>query len=495
MKKKNLILFTILTLFTFMLSVSAMENPFSLNWEKEKLAEADSYYFDFNSKMAYKDGYVALYTDAIRNSGDTTTYLYYYKKDGTLLDNKTYDDMNIIKATTDGENIYALVCEGECYYDYNMYLVKIDSSFEVVNLLEINQEDVSYIEDTPAYVSAYGMDTMSIVNNNLYILTRGFNIIQIDLDLNNYHVLNGTENRIARYFEKIYNLLELSYEDEMNYTTLDKNDKYMVYAGYNMCEYDSWFESFFYGVGLSSAPEPYFGIACSNEGAFVLSDLEGNEIWHKHFNEDEDIYDVKLIDDYIVTLKNVIEEKNGQEYSLYYIVVYDLEGNIVQTIENDSMYHQLTAIDGGFMVNDFNDKYGNTNLTNDPPINFYDNWLSVTKLEVYSLSYNINSKVNGEGVVEAPTNSLAGQEVEFSVTPEIGWKLGEVVVRDANGNRIEVNDNKFIMPVSDVTIEVTFVTIIENPNTAAISITGLVLLSLGLGYIITKFYKKARFLK
>ncbi len=55
------------------------------------------------------------------------------------------------------------------------------------------------------------------------------------------------------------------------------------------------------------------------------------------------------------------------------------------------------------------------------------------------------------------------------------------------------------MPTSDVIIEVKLKKIveeiIENPNTAAISITGLVLVAGGLGYISYKNYKKLKFLK
>lgn len=80
--------------------------------------------------------------------------------------------------------------------------------------------------------------------------------------------------------------------------------------------------------------------------------------------------------------------------------------------------------------------------------------------------------------------------VELTVKNKKGYET-VVEVTDTNGNKIEVNDNKFIMPDSDVTIKVTYKEII-NPNTGDNIIKYIVLLivsSIGFGILLKKVLK------
>ena len=63
------------------------------------------------------------------------------------------------------------------------------------------------------------------------------------------------------------------------------------------------------------------------------------------------------------------------------------------------------------------------------------------------------------GTISAsPTTAYKGEEVTLSATPASGYYLGVWTVKDANNNDITVNENKFTMPDSDVTVSATFVT-------------------------------------
>ena len=66
--------------------------------------------------------------------------------------------------------------------------------------------------------------------------------------------------------------------------------------------------------------------------------------------------------------------------------------------------------------------------------------------------YNVNI-ISAHGTVTAtPASAVEGAEVTLSVEVESGWVFQNWTVTDASSNNIEVTDNKFTMPASDVTV-------------------------------------------
>ena len=112
---------------------------------------------------------------------------------------------------------------------------------------------------------------------------------------------------------------------------------------------------------------------------------------------------------------------------------------------------------------------------------------------VYKLTYNIKTNVTGDGQIEVQDKAMVGDEVKFNIIPSNDWILSKIIIKDSQGNIIEYKDNSFIMPDSDVTIEVTFE--IENPNTSDIWISGITIITIILGIILIKNKKKLKFLK
>ncbi len=73
------------------------------------------------------------------------------------------------------------------------------------------------------------------------------------------------------------------------------------------------------------------------------------------------------------------------------------------------------------------------------------------------VSYTITITTTGHGTVTAnKTYAAAGERVTLTVTPDMDYELGVLTVQDAAGNPVTVNDNKFTMPASNVTISATF---------------------------------------
>ena len=72
--------------------------------------------------------------------------------------------------------------------------------------------------------------------------------------------------------------------------------------------------------------------------------------------------------------------------------------------------------------------------------------------------YNVKVEQTTNGLVTAePTSQEAGKTVNLTVTPNKGYKLGALTVKDSTGGTVQVNNNSFTMPKSEVTVTATFV--------------------------------------
>lgn len=74
--------------------------------------------------------------------------------------------------------------------------------------------------------------------------------------------------------------------------------------------------------------------------------------------------------------------------------------------------------------------------------------------EIFTIS--LSPATNGT-ISATPTSAAAqGATVTLTATPDAGYEFSAWVVKDASGNTVEVTDNKFTMPSSNVTISATF---------------------------------------
>ncbi len=73
------------------------------------------------------------------------------------------------------------------------------------------------------------------------------------------------------------------------------------------------------------------------------------------------------------------------------------------------------------------------------------------------IDYAITCAEAENGSVKTNTNTAnVGDEITVTATPADGYELDTLTVKDAKGNAIEVEDNGFEMPASDVTVSATF---------------------------------------
>ena len=78
--------------------------------------------------------------------------------------------------------------------------------------------------------------------------------------------------------------------------------------------------------------------------------------------------------------------------------------------------------------------------------------------------YNINKSASNSQI-DIQNKGLPGEKINFKVTLEDGYVLDKVMVRDDLGNDLEVKDNSFIMPKTNVTVSVITKKKVYNINT------------------------------
>ena len=551
MKKSKKIILLLSLFFMFIGTVSAKDDPFAFDWRDNEAITTEGN-VSFNN-LKYRNGYLSIHSEESYNYD--TIYIRYYDIDGNIISEKKLDDMEIIDAITNDDNAYLLISTYKCYDDYCNKIpeiVKLDDNFSIEKEFNLDDDYNSFIGEANYIAPQFGMTTLSIVDDRLYILGEEFKIRSLDLDLATIKSIKEDENSVKKYFPGIYYLAKLVVENNMMYYTeddyeeydyysdsyyeslirkygnsyysgdgilpsvfisADTNNDYVAVSGlYSECDeyytrYYRWLTAFYpvfevsinedeldetsgtgtYGISTISCPIP--------KNIIGLLDKNGKPIWTKENNDYYAFVNVKLINDYIVAL--------GETEYGYDVVIYDLDGKLVQTIEskNDG-YGFLASTKDGFLVTD--------GSVSDCPIPESINPVSQTfsssrycelsaNTEHYAIPYNITVTIEGEGEVKANEQSFSGKKQTIEITPKAGYKVDSITITDTEGNIIDVEDNTFIMPASDVIIEVKFKKIIEeiieNPNTAAISITGLVLLAGILGFVVKRNYNKLRFLK
>ena len=121
-------------------------------------------------------------------------------------------------------------------------------------------------------------------------------------------------------------------------------------------------------------------------------------------------------------------------------VTNDYTNPVVEfTIKTDNAVNILSKENGGIFIN-------NPNVT-------------VKQVEIIpapAFAVNIGEIENGT-VTADKTGALEGETVTLTVTPENGYELESLTVKDADNGDVEVTDNTFMMPASDVTVTAKFV--------------------------------------
>ena len=106
-------------------------------------------------------------------------------------------------------------------------------------------------------------------------------------------------------------------------------------------------------------------------------------------------------------------------------------------------------------------KHGESNVTENASYYFIINSFSPEEdkqeVVIESKKHTITLINDGKhGTVTVVAKEMSGESVTITVTPDSGYMLDTIEVKDANGNEVSLNDMSFTMPDSNVTITVTW---------------------------------------
>lgn len=169
-------------------------------------------------------------------------------------------------------------------------------------------------------------------------------------------------------------------------------------------------------------------------------------------------FSVILGDDYFILLDSDTSTCNQKECKKTHMKKYNYEGTVIEEedimIEDNSFMGTSVGYvtDGGFTVIAGNRPDGEIAYT-------------TSLIRFNKPTKKVDKKVTGEGnVVIDKSKANVGDRITFEVNPGKNYEVDSIKVIDSNGNVIETTGNSFIMPDTDVTVEVVFKELV-NPKT------------------------------
>lgn len=211
-------------------------------------------------------------------------------------------------------------------------------------------------------------------------------------------------------------------------------------------------------------------------GTYSVDGITINDHFMPYYLDNENVYRLTVpekVDKATKTISIVLtnEENEKYTYQTYKISVQDgikngtitseqkvaREGDKVNIIvKPDDGYELNQLITAPSCVIDDKDGYSFTMPAED--VTILGNFIVVT---VPTYSVNIAENIENGSVTASPSKAKAGAEVTLTATPADEEKYilapRSLKVTDKNGTDVPVNDNKFTMPASDVTVTAKFV--------------------------------------
>ena len=305
-----------------------------------------------------------------------------------------------------------------------------------------------------------------------------------------YFLANYYDRSLVVFGEKLGEAVSnISFEEE--------SDLVKEYLGREFTIYDNLVKAGYYVENIY-VDEGYYISYYGNDTHFFVEiyNNNGNSIFKTEKNGDYDI---------IAHVNNnnvyVIEEEDT-------IKVYGLDGELLNTFNISSKLESLYP-DDDFYLRDFQVNNNNIMLLYDHEYHVDRSEVSETsknnrikdlfdkaksrQAQFLFLKYRIENdmtlatdKTGGRYTAERKIDEFDREYVELNITTIDGYVVDTIKVVDAYGNEIEVTDNKFYMPGSDVIVSVTYKVgeYLPIPDTGlsqsiTIILIGLILISLG----------------
>ncbi len=416
----------------------------------------------------YKDGYLALVQEY--EEQQASYYLKYVDKNGETIKKTPFESTYIsAQILYDDEYIYTFK---ESYH--TSIITRYNQDLEKQNELIIEDHSPAVVEID----ILYRFLPVKEKDNYFYFVGEEGEFVRIKKDLSSYEVVNITDEEFKTilpeeyYKKKIKETLPSSYE----VFGVDIKNNYIVT---NIMDVNS---------NCPANTEEFCG------GQLVrIYDKELNIIKEFVITQNIDapkrniVLYVGFIKDYLVMygaeVEKVIDILNDEPHINSFINIYNLDWELIQTIDKpSSLTYLMDETDNGFIM-DFFVISGNifVDRSDDMFLTFFS---IVSPIDVPTIDH---------GRVIVPSTGAAGETVTVEVKPEKGYTLGELIVMDAEGNKLPITNNSFVMGTSKVTVTALFVP--ENPNTGNFYVILICLIAAISGIVLVFQKRKLDFLK
>jgi hypothetical protein len=358
----------------------------------------------------------------------------------------------------------------------NAHILKFDEEYNIVKDANLNKP----FFNSPLF-SAY-MSFVEQVGDTISIWYRDDSkLLVINKDLETIQLLDATTANRELYApgllnrSKLYNPMYPYYPSAIGGAEFmyNMNNYYMGVKATKTCDSDNVIYYFQTGDDDSVLFEDCYYLT------FDVYDDDMTMLWSQDIEGYESIYNAKVVGDYLVAI--------GVKSTGYTAFIYDMTGNLVQTIDNEYgvLFSYINEIENGFALAD---RCGVYNDAPDP--NCY------SRHYIYLFNNVIETTSEGKGNVTVPENAIVGEKVTINIEPEEGYVLGELKVIDEEGKEIPIENNTFIMGLTKVTIIATFVPVNPaNPITGNHSIFLFSILAIACGFLFVAHKRRLKYLK
>lgn len=304
---------------------------------------------------------------------------------------------------------------------------------------------------------------IGVQNNTLkgYLIDENLKILkQVETS---YFISNHSKINLYKYNDKVY--VMLTYEEILSNSSIYEIDsdfkvKENKLSTYSADTLKSILKSDYYLIHNNDKEEGTSVIRYSDstdiDGIYVLVgnesflseeeplkkavitfyDGNGNVIREDISSQYKEYTEAYVVNDKIIVLGKTVYEENK-------ILVFSEKGEILEEISlssNEEEVH-LSKVSNQLIVH----------LSN--------------RIMVYGYTVNLYKEESKFGTIEVNDKVVPYDTVQFAILPNSGYEVDTVVVKDRQGNVIEVNKNTFVMPENDVTIQVEYKESVINPET------------------------------
>lgn len=374
----------------------------------------------YQIKYLYHDNYhISTRLDSYE-MGEIMTFFQKRNNKNTLIYENYHVGYVVLDLISYNGSMYALVD------NYKIKLVKLDENLMIEKSIYLGDENQEVLYETLYNKDLlFGHHHIAVTDNGIGIYTEDNNMILVDNEFKQYKNIVDSETKIEDFFPEKY---ELNNIQSVNYKfkNYKENSKYNLLSGGNISECDS-------NTELNE---------CS-QGVLVLKDKNNAELWTKNIDTYMSIVNPILTDKYIIAIGLKENEKSSD------LIVLDYNGELIQKIENENLYIQLENNSNIIKVTNYMEKW---NYISEVDQKQY----LTTNFEFYKILNNIETKTDNKGKIEVINEEVEGETVDFKIIPNDGYILQKIIIKDEEGNLIDYQGSKFVMPNKNVTIEATF---------------------------------------